>query len=165
MAYWLEHGQRSCDLCFYPSFASKFSFITKQQKQQWNNRDKLLKRHGKCLKGQSWSCWQWGKARVNVQKRGGSLISEVMLVVSVCCCPKWGNIFCLDRHESEISAALVLPLAIWPSVLSLCALADSNTFTENKPVSRLSLGCPELESCVTVESLSDVRFLWCSFSR
>lgn len=60
---------------------------------------------------------------------GSSLISEVLLVQSVRWCPEWGNIFCLDRHESEISAALVLPVAvctIWPSFLSLCAPASSH---------------------------------------
>lgn len=105
------------------------------------------------------------KGQVNFQKRGGSLISELLLRVSVSCCPKCSNIFCLDRHEPEISAALVLPVAVWPSALSLCAVADSNTFTENKPISRLTLVCPDLESCASVVSLSDVRFLWCSFSR
>lgn len=131
------------------------------QINRWTDIEKLKLHCSEAIR--KW--WKQLRSIVNFQKRGGSLISELLLLVSVSCCPKCSNIFCLDRHEPEISAALVLPVAVWPSSLSLCAVADSNTFTENKPISRLTSVCPDLESCASVVSLSDVRFLWCSFSR
>lgn len=124
---------------------------TKQQKQQRNNRDKLFNWHGKCLKGQSWSCWQWEVYKRWTQQRSCEFPEEGRLI------DLWGHAGGERVLLSQVRQHFLLGQAwIW-NICSACLTSGNMTFSPVALCSgRQSLVCPDLKSCATVISLSDV---------
>lgn len=123
MAYWLECERRSCDLCFQPSFVFKFSFITKQQKQQRNNRAKSMNRNEKCLKGQNWSCWQWAVWKRRKQQRSCKFPEEGRLI------DLWGYAGGEHALLSQVRQHFLLGQAWLWNICSACLTSGNMTFS------------------------------------